>query len=82
MTVVKEAPGQGNTPHIPPGTPRWLIPALAAIFAVAALVLFVVAATSHGAVLTKTLLLLGGLASLLLAFQMVRVGRQSGKPKG
>lgn len=79
--MVREAPGQGNRPLIPPGTPRWLIPALAAIFAVAALVLFVVAATSHGAVLPKTLLLIGGLASLLLAFQVVRVWRQSGKPK-
>ena len=77
--MANETSGQGDSPLIPPGTPRWIVPALAVTFTVAALIQFVIAATSSSSTVVTILLLTGGVTSLVLALQMVRALRRTAK---
>jgi hypothetical protein len=71
-----EESGRDHRPHIPSGTPKWLIPALTIAMAAAALISLVIAATYADGAAVNVLLLVSGLVSLVVTVRLAQVWRQ------
>lgn len=71
-----EESGRDHRPRIPPGTPKWLIPALTIAMAAAAVISLVIAATYADGAVVNVLLWVSGLVSLVVTVRLAQVWRQ------